>query len=127
MVSVRLRVPDVDDPSFVADVSFTEGAVLRLVGSADSSVTAPLGRLLSELHEELSAKKVREVVVDMTAVDFMSSACVKSFLIWIETLQELPPESRYRIRMRSNPAILWQKHGLQALSCFDTDLVKVES
>ncbi|HEY5937109.1 MAG TPA: hypothetical protein VIU61_20805 [Kofleriaceae bacterium] len=126
-MSVRLRVPDVDDPSFVADVSFTEGAVLRLTGSADSSVTLPLGKLLADLHEELSAKQVREVVVDMTAVDFMSSPCVKSFLTWIEKLQELAPEGRYRIRMRSNPAILWQKHGLQALSCFDTDLVKVES
>jgi hypothetical protein len=127
VVSARLRVPDVDDPSFIAEVTFADGALLRLTGSADSSVTAPLGKLLAELHEELVGKHVREVVVDMTAVDFMSSPCFKSFLTWIETLQELAPDGRYQIRMRSNPAILWQKHGLQALSCFDTDLVKVET
>ncbi len=126
-MTVRLRVPDVDDPSFVADVSFVEGAVLRLTGSADSSVTAPLDGLLAELHEEVLGKHLREVVVDMTAVDFMSSPCFKGFLTWIERLQELAPEVRYRIRMRSNPSILWQKHGLQALSCFDTELVKIET
>lgn len=124
---MRLRVPDVDDPSFVADVSFADGAVLKLVGSAGSSVTQPLGKLLGALHEELLGKQAREVVVDMVGVDFMISACFKGFLTWVETLQELPVGARYRIRMRSNSSILWQKHGLAALSCFDTELITIES
>ena len=124
---MRLRVPDVDDPSFVAEVALRPAPVLTLHGSADSTVTAPLGVLLGELHGELLACEATEVVVDMVGVDFMIASCVTGFLTWIETLQELPPAQRYRIRMRTNASISWQKHGLAALSCFDTELVKIET
>lgn len=124
---MRLRVPDVDDPSFVAEVSFTAGPVLTLHGSADSTVTAPLGALLGELHAELLARNATEIVVEISGVELMNAACVTGFLTWIETLQELPPAQRYRIRMKTNASIPWQKHGLAALSCFDTELVKIET
>ena len=120
-------MPDVDDPSFVAELAWTPGAVLVLHGSADSTVTAPLGVLLGELHRELLARRATEVVVDMVGVELMIASCVTGFVTWIETLQELAPAQRYRIRMRTNASIPWQKHGLAALSCFDTELVKIES
>jgi hypothetical protein len=126
-MSVRLRVPAVEDPDFTADLTDGEPAELRLTGSADSAASAPLAELLTALHAELQAKRTRVIVVDMLALDAMSSVCFKQLLGWLSTLQELAPEDRYRIRIRSNPAILWQKHGLRALSCFDTTLIEIEA
>jgi hypothetical protein len=127
-VGSRLRVPDVDDPDFVADVNATsEGIELRLIGSADSAAHAGLQKLLDKLHEELTAKRVREVVVDMQATDFICAPCFNELVSWVQRLQDLPVEQRYRLRIRSNPAIAWQKHGLLALSCFDTDIITVET
>ena len=60
-MKIRLRVPAVDDPDFVADVAHGEVSVLRLVGSADSAAQAPLDSLLTSLHAELLARlKVQE-------------------------------------------------------------------
>jgi len=126
-MKVRLRVPAVDDADFVADVAHGEVAVLRLVGSADNATTTPLGTLIAALHDELIERKTREIVVDMRGLDFVSSSCFKQLLGWLGRLQELAEADRYRIRFRVNPSIAWQKHSLHALSCFDTDLIAIET
>jgi hypothetical protein len=126
-MKVRLRVPAVDDPDFVADVAHGEVSVLRLVGSADTAAQAPLDTLLGALHGELLEQKTREIVVDMRGLDFMSAACFTQFVGWLQRLQTLPEAERYRIRFRMNPTIPWQKHSLDTLSCFDTDLIAIET
>jgi hypothetical protein len=126
-VSVRLRVPAVDEPDFIAEFVMGAVAELRLVGSADSAASSALCELLATVHGELIERKSREVVVDMTSLDLMAAACFKELVAWLSRLQELEPDERYRIRFRSNPSILWQKHSLRALSCFDTDIVTIES
>ncbi|MBX3158291.1 MAG: hypothetical protein KF773_20145 [Deltaproteobacteria bacterium] len=126
-MGLRLRVPDVDDPDFVADVAYHEGPELRLVGSADSAALAGFQKLLDKLHEELTARGAREVVVDLQAADFLCAPCFKELVTWVQRLQDLPVEQRYRIRMRSNPSIAWQTHGLLALSCFDTEIITIET
>ncbi|MEO8703968.1 MAG: hypothetical protein ABI867_28215 [Kofleriaceae bacterium] len=126
-MKIRLRVPAVDDPDFVADVAHGEVSVLRLLGSANTAATAAFGDLLETLHRELLAQKIREIVVDMRGLDLMCAPCFKQLVAWLERLQSLPGSERYRIRFRSNPTIAWQKHSLHALSCFDTDLIGIES
>ncbi|MDB4953988.1 MAG: uncharacterized protein JWO36_1557 [Myxococcales bacterium] len=126
-VSVRLRVPPVEEPDFVAELSIGSVAELRLIGSADSSAQRDLAALLVTIHGELCDHKCREVIVDMTSLDLMAAPCFKELVEWLYRLQELEPDQRYRIRFRSNPSILWQKHSLNALSCFDTDLLTIES
>jgi len=118
-MAVRLRVPPVDDADFVAEVDFTTGAVLRLVGSADTIATPELAALLQTLHTELVTKAIPEIVVDLRDLDFMAASCVRALVHWVEG-------ARYKIRLRSNPTIEWQRHTLPALSCFDTALVTVE-
>jgi hypothetical protein len=117
---VRLRVPPVEDPDFIAEVDFTTGAVLRLIGSADTIATAELGEVFRTLHAELIAKASPEIVVDMRDLDFMAASCVRVLVTWVEG-------ASYKIRLRINPTIVWQRHTLPALSCFDTVLVTVEA
>lgn len=127
-MGIRLRVPDVDDPDFVADVNHgATAAELVLVGSADSAATSGFASLLAALHDELIAKHTREILVDMHAVDVMNAGCFKELVAWVGRLQDLAPAERYTIRLKHNPQILWQKHGLQALTCFDTDFILLET
>jgi hypothetical protein len=126
-VRVRLRVPAVDDPDLLAEMSHGEVAVLRLVGSADTAAIEPLGALLRTIHDELIARATPEIVVDVRGLDLMSAGCLRQLLAWLARVHETALEQRYQIRIRVNPAIGWQQHSLHALSCFDTETISVES
>ena len=126
-MTVRLRVPAVDDPDFLAEVSYADGAELRLVGSANAGATEALAELLSALHAELRERETPAIVVDLHAMELMAAPCFNEIVAWITRLQELAPHERYQILVRSNPQILWQQHTLDALACFDTRIVRIES
>lgn len=125
-MAVLLRVPEVEDPDFIAEMSYAEGAVLKLVGSADRTALAALGELFAAVHDALGTRQARSVVVDTTEVDYLAAPCVRELIAWIERVQALAPERRYTIRLRGNPGLGWQTHGLAALACFDPELVRVE-
>ena len=124
---VVLRVPDVDEPDFVAEVSYNEGPALRLAGTADKTTTEVFGEMLARLHGELCRRGARAITVDMHEVDAMSARAFRELLAWLARVQELAPAERYRIRLRGNPALPWQQHGLAALACFDPELITVEA
>jgi len=123
-MTVRLRVPAVDDPQFVADYD-ERARVLKLIGSADNATATALGRLFDDVHMELSDKHATQIVVDMRDLDFLGTACAKELVAWFEKLESAA--DRYAIKLRTNPSIAWQRTTLPALACFDPTLVTVET
>ena len=126
-MAVLLRVPEVEDPDFIAEMSYAEGAVLRLSGSADKSSVDALAAMFGALHDELCVRGTRALVIDMHDVDFMAAPCFRQLLALVGRVQELERGRRYRIRLRGNRSVPWQTHSLAALSCFDTELISVEA
>ncbi len=57
----------------------------------------------------------------------MNSSSFKIFVAWLANVQELPPEKQYKITLRSNPNLHWQRRSLAALSCFAAELVTIEA
>lgn len=125
-VKVRLRVPVVDDPDLIVEMSHGEIATLRMVGSADTKAQQPLATLLGQIHEELVARKTPELVLDMRSLDHMGAPCLRQLLAWLDKQADAPEGERYRIRIQILPALAWQQ-SLQALSCFDTTTITIES
>ncbi|HEY1533460.1 MAG TPA: hypothetical protein VGF76_05565 [Polyangiaceae bacterium] len=103
------------------------GLMVRLSGTADLRVTETVEKLLAAVHEQATASHVPEVKVDLRGLEFMNSSCFKSFVSWISQVQELAESAQYRIHFYSNPAILWQRRSLNALSCFAAHLVTIDS
>ena len=118
------RVGDKDfsiEPTMVGDrISLT------LAGTADVRALTHLETLAPQVHDEVVRLGVRDVVVDVTALEFMNSSCMKTFVTWIGLDQALDADKQYRIHFRSNPEIHWQRRSLHALSRFAADLVTVE-
>jgi anti-anti-sigma factor len=104
-----------------------DGLMVRLSGTADLRVTETVEKLLTAVHEQATANRVAEVKVDLRSLEFMNSSCFKSFVSWISQVQELGAGAQYRIQFYSNPAILWQRRSLNALSCFAAHLVTIDS
>ncbi len=120
-MKVRLRVPAVDDPDFLIEMSHGEIAVVRLTGSADTATADQLAELIDTLHQELVDRATPELVVDLRPLDHMSASCLKALMRWFAAADQ-----RYRVRVRINSALGWQ-HSLNALACFDTNTISIET
>lgn len=99
---------------------------LDLVGTADLRVAGELDQVLQCVHDQAVSRHLRQVDVNLKELEFMNSSCFKSFVSWIGRLQELPEGQQYRVRLLSDPNVIWQKRSLQALSCFAANLITVE-
>ena len=111
-----------------ATVSVQDHVVLvHMSGTADLRVTDTVQKLLAIVHEQASAEHAGEVKVDLRSLEFMNSSCFKCFVTWISQVQEKPPAAQYRIVFLTNPAILWQRRSLNALSCFAAHLITIDA
>ncbi|MBA3538813.1 MAG: hypothetical protein H0T79_04230 [Deltaproteobacteria bacterium] len=99
---------------------------VKLIGTADVRALVHLETLAPDVHAEVLRLGVRDVLVDVTSLEFMNSSCMKTFVTWIGLDQALEPAQQYRIHFISNPDIHWQRRSLHALSRFAADLVTVE-
>lgn len=99
--------------------------LLTFTGVAELNVVDRLAWLLGELHERAGALEVEQVVVDFSQLEFMSASCLRSFIFWINRLQELPSDKQYRIQFIANPDQPWQRRSVHALKCFATELISI--
>lgn len=120
-------VQPIHQPDFAAEVSLGDPAELKLVGSADAGTATELARLVSEIHSAMSDRGIREVIVDLRTLEFMSAGSFNALVTWLGLVNELPPEQRYRMRFRSSSNIMWQRRSLRTLSYFATDIIVIEN
>ncbi len=120
-----LELPDVSNARLSAHADLDGEAIrVQFLGSADLEARTVLETLLTRLHAEAQRLHAAEVTVDWRSFEFMSSGCFKSFVSWLNAVQD--SDQQYRIRFLSNPAMLWQRRSLHALKCFAIDLVRIE-
>jgi len=118
----------IDVPEFTARVDQANGGLkMEMVGNADLNVTAMLDRLVEEIHREACRLGVREVVVDLRALEFMNSSCLKSLVWWISSVHELAAAHQYHITFVSSPLMYWQRRSLSALAGLATELVSISA
>ena len=98
---------------------------VMIKGNADYAALDALEMLLTRVHAEARRLGVKEAVVDLRSLEFMNSSCFKSFVSWINDVQELDEPQRYKVKFRSNPKLHWQKRSLHSLRCFAVELITV--
>lgn len=101
--------------------------VTKFTGVAELPAVTPLAALLKSLHSAALANGVKHVVADFRALEFMNSACFKNMVTWITDIQDEPSDKQYRLIIRSNEAIQWQRRSMHALKAFATELIDVSA
>jgi len=94
-------------------------------GNADYAALDAVEMLLARIHAAAVTNKTGEVVIDLRQLEFMNSSCFKSFVTWINDIQELEPTSQYKVKFLSNPNLHWQKRSLHSLRCFAVELISI--
>jgi anti-anti-sigma factor len=125
----NLDLPDLSGSGFMtANAALADAAIaVTFAGTADTETRADLDRYVKQLHGEALRLRVPAVVLDLRDLEFMNSSCLKILVAWLAQLRDLPTDQQYKIRIRSNPNLLWQRRSLAALSCFAVDLVTIET
>jgi len=72
-------------------------------------------------------RAIKVVHVDLRQLEFMNSSSFKILIAWLAQIRDLDAAAQYKLQIRSNPNLLWQRRGLAALSCFAVDLVTIET
>jgi len=122
------EIPSIHADDLHAEATVGERTVgVRLVGSADTRSMKPLDAMLDRVHAAALERSAPEVVVDLRQCDFINSSCLKSFVVWLNRIQDLPTEQQYKIRFLSDDRKHWQRRGLGTLSCFAVELVRIEA
>lgn len=96
-------------------------------GEASIDTLDALSRVLDATHEEAVRLKAKEVVMNLTQLEFLNSSGVKHFVKWLRRASEAGDGNGYRIRLVSSPLVPWQRRGLEALRCFAPQRVTVET
>ncbi len=125
---MTLQLPKPSGGLLTAYASHAGDAIaVQLAGTADSETRSELDAYIKQLHGESVRLAVSMVEIDMRQLEFMNSSCFKIFVAWLAQLRDLEAAKQYRILIRSNPNLLWQRRSLAALSCFAVDLVTIET
>jgi hypothetical protein len=123
-----MAIAAVHDLDFAAEANVSDGVLQATVsGNADLNVRLALERFLAAVHDEARAQKLRTVSLDVRRLAFMNSSCLKSLVVWVTQIQDLPAEQRYQVTVRSSPSLYWQKRSLVAISSLASDIVTIES
>lgn len=84
-----------------------------------------LNPFVDGVHEHVVRAGAKDVYVDFLDLEFCNSSGFKSFIYWIQKIQELPEGQRYKLRFMSNPARKWQRTSLLALSCYAVNAIEI--
>jgi hypothetical protein len=85
-----------------------------------------LNPFVDAVHAHALEAGAREVRVDLTALEFCNSSGFKSFIHWIERIQQTPEPQRYKLRFISTKERKWQRTSLLALSCYGVNIVAID-
>jgi hypothetical protein len=93
------------------------GTVLHVEfsGCADNDAQALLPGYFKLMHAEVERSGMTEVVVDIHGLYFINSSCLKAIVTWIDLLNAMASDRRYRIRFLKDPRLRWQTRSFDAL------------
>jgi hypothetical protein len=100
---------------------------IKLTGNGDMETPNMLAGYLKKVHTEAHRLRAHSVIVDCDELYFMSSACVKCLVTWVDGILKLEPMERYKVKFLSNPNLPWQRRSFEALRRFAPALVHVDS
>ncbi len=85
-----------------------------------------LNPFVDAVHAHVLEAGAKEIRVDLTQLEFCNSSGFKSFIHWIERIQQAPDPKRYKLRFLSSKDRRWQRASLLALSCYGVNIVVID-
>ena len=125
-MSVDLAKVSCTQEGFQATSSYeADKLTIKLTGEGNLDAVDAIRTVLTGAHSEAQRVGVKEVVIDLTELEFLTSSGIKHFVSWLREASLLGDEA-YAIRFLSSPKVSWQRRSLQALQIFASKLLTIE-
>jgi hypothetical protein len=112
---------------FAAQTEQRDQAIfVSMSGNADMDIHERLTKFLHEVHMLAKAVRPVEVVFQFQELYFINSSCMSLLLRFINTIAASRIADQYKVRLRSNPDLRWQRKSFDAMQAYAPDLVSVE-
>jgi len=109
-------------------ITYEPGIIgLTCRGSAETAAVGRVEAVLAAVHDDAIRRGAKQVIVDLTALEFASSSCLKAFATWLHVVQQMAESVRYQVRFVSSAQHAWQRRSLGALTAFAGDVATVEA
>ena len=104
-----------------------ESSALKIVlrGSADMEARPSLSQFMLQAHAEAERLAVPEVLVDVHELYFINSVCLKSLVVWIDSITNSTAAARYKLTFLVDSHLHWQDRSILALQRMAPDIVQV--
>ncbi len=110
--------------SVVADHQATRVVFRGTISTPNPALV--INPFVDAIHDEVVKSGAKEVYVDFRDLEFCNSSGFKSFIHWIQRIQELPEAQRYGLKFLASSARKWQRTSLLALSCYGVNTVTIQ-
>lgn len=121
---MTFEVTEIATPELVTETSVGAARLdVRFVGSGEGAAERELGSYLDAVHRAAVAATATEVVVDLTAVEFISASCLRAFLAWVG---ELHRTRSYVVRFVPDERKAWQRRTIEAIAFCGGDCVRID-
>jgi hypothetical protein len=120
-------LPSIRHKTFNATLT-VENATLRVTfsGTADLLVQQQLNAFLVAVHDCATDHLATSVLVDLNALGFINSSCLKCMVTWIFRVHTEEKQRQYQIIFLANPKAQWQQRSFHALSSMCAELVSIQ-
>ena len=116
-------LPTVCEHGLTLGPAVGEPGRVRLAGCGETAGVEVLHRFLGSLHEFALELSLRHVVVDLEALTFINSSCLKALVAWIYKVDTTGRP--YQIELVRNLGMHWQKGSVDTLKRLAPDVVRV--
>ncbi|MCX8059148.1 MAG: hypothetical protein N3A58_07020 [Spirochaetes bacterium] len=82
---------------------------------------------IKKINSLILERNLKEIIFDLTNLEFMNSSGIKVLVEWILRLEELPDDQRFKILFIYNPKILWQESTINTLLFLNEKLLSKKS
>lgn len=119
-----LNLPDVCEHGLTLQpVPERPGHVL-MSGNGDTLGVRLIEGFLDQLHNEMLAQGLQQVSVELAALQFVNSSCLKAMVSWIYNVDTTGRP--YKIRFLRDAKLRWQRTSLAALQRLAPEIVLIE-
>lgn len=118
----KLDIPVI--PKVSIDVQ-PEGKLILGGSIATRDPAESIAPFFRAIHQAVIVDSLKEFTIDLAKLTFVNSSAIRLFVDWVTWAKQEPLASRYKVIIRMDQKVTWQKTSLGVLRTLAPDVVEL--